>query len=128
MLGKFVGVVSIMAAAALAAVFHMTTPMTIGPLGILIVFILLYVSVLGALTFLLYGFSRALVKAFGVISLLRFLNQLSFRQAYYYSSVLALAPILLIGLQSVNEVKPYQVLLVAAFIAIATIVIKKRSS
>jgi hypothetical protein len=53
---------------------------------------------------------------------------LSLRRSYYFSSVISLAPVMLIGMQSVGEVEVYDVLLVTLFIVIACVYILKRTS
>jgi hypothetical protein len=107
--------------------FQVTTPSTAGPLGILIVFLFSYVLVLSVLTFLLFGLSRF------VIELSRFFNfkksePLTLAKSYYFSSVLALAPVILIGMQSVGEVSLYDVILVTLFISVACFYIAKRTA
>jgi hypothetical protein len=52
MLGRVITISVVIAVVVLAIVLHISQPSTVGPLGILIVFILMYVSVLGVLTFL----------------------------------------------------------------------------
>ena len=111
----------------LAILLQITAPATIGPMGILLVFILLYVSVLGVLTFLLFGCSRVASKVTATFTRRAIIRPLSLRRSYYYSSVLALAPVLFIGMQSVGEVSAYDVLLVALFVGIACIYIAKRT-
>lgn len=105
-----------------------TTPATIGPLGILIVFILMYVSVLCALTFLLYAGSGVMAKLSSSVTLKRPLQQLSLGKSYYFSSVIALAPVMLVGMQSVGEVGFYEVVLIILFIAISCVYIAKRTA
>lgn len=127
MLGKLVAIVSLASAVLLAVLLQVTTPATIGPLGILIVFILMYVSVLGVLTFLIYGASKVGVRLSRGVTVRRPLHPLTFGRAYYYSTVVALAPVMLIGMQSVGNVGVYEVGLVVVFVAIACIYITKRS-
>lgn len=127
MLGKVIIISVIGAIVSLAVVLQTTTPTTIGPLGILIVFILMYIAVLGVLTFLLVGSSRLLVKVTAPLTVRRPLQPLGLRRAYYFSSVIALAPVMFIGMQSVGEVGAYDVLLVVLFITMACVYIAKRS-
>jgi hypothetical protein len=122
-----VGSVAI-AIALLAVVLHTTQPSTIGPLGILVVFILLYVSVLGVLTFLLYSVSRIASKASASFTVKRPIRPLTMSRSYYFSSVISLGPVMLIGMQSVAEVEFYDVLLIILFVVIACIYISKRTS
>lgn len=128
MLGRAIAISMVGAIVLLVVLLQTTTPATIGPLGILFVFILLYVSVLGVLTFLLFGCSRIIAKlASSVIVRKSTIQSLTLGRAYYYSSVLALAPVLFIGMQSVGEVSIYDVVLVVLFVVIACIYIAKRT-
>lgn len=127
MLGRIVAISMVIAMVLLAVLLQATTPASIGPLGILFVFILLYVSALGVLTFLLYALSRVAVKIASAFVTRRPLEPFSLRRSYYYSSVLALAPVLLVGMQSVGKVGIYDVLLVLMFETIACTYIAKRA-
>lgn len=128
MLGRILAISLTVAVTLLVIVLQTTTPATIGPLGILFVFILMYVSVLCALTFLLYGASKLLVRLFSSVALKRPLQRLSLGKSYYFSSVIALAPVMLIGMQSVGEVGFYEIVLVILFIAISCVYIAKRTA
>jgi hypothetical protein len=127
MFGKLISFISVVAIVLLVAIWQMTTPTTIGPLGILAVFILMYVSVLGALVFLLVGVNKIIVKMSSTIAKTPH-PEMDVRKAYYYASVLALMPIMIIGMQSVGEVGFYELLLVALFTIIACIYIAKRTN
>lgn len=112
----------------LGVVLHTTQPSTIGPLGILIVFILMYVSALGLLTFLLYTSSKIIRKLSASFTVKKPIRPLTLSRSYYFSSVLALAPVMFIGMQSVAEVEFYDLLLIIIFVVIACIYISKRTS
>lgn len=111
----------------LVVLFETTTPATIGPVGILLVFILMYVSVLGVLTFLLFLGGKATLRIGTFMTLKRPIHTLTLRRSYYYSSVIALAPVLFIGMQSVGEVSVYDICLVVLFVGIACVYIAKRA-
>ena len=128
MLGKIVVSSSIVAVVLLVVLLQTTTPATIGPLGILVVFILMYLSVLGLLTFLLFGISKIIHKLSVSFTVKKPLQGLTFNRAYYFSSVIALAPIMFVGMQSVAEVGFYDILLVIMFVVIACVYIAKRTS
>jgi hypothetical protein len=128
MLGRLVAVSSFVATFLLIVLLYATKPATIGPLGILIVFILMYVSVLGVLTFLLYGTSRIIHKVSASFTVKKPLPKLSLNKSYYFSSVVALAPVMFVAMQSVGEVGIYEVLLVALFVIIACVYIAKRTA
>jgi hypothetical protein len=128
MLGRLVAVSSFVATFLLVVLLYATKPATIGPLGILIVFILMYVSVLGVLTFLLYGTSKIIHKVSASFTVKKPLPQLSLNKSYYFSSVVALAPVMFVAMQSVGEVGIYEVLLVVLFVVIACVYIAKRTA
>lgn len=128
MLSRVVVISVAVAIAILAIILHTTQPSTVGPLGILVVFILMYVSVLGVLTFLLYTISRIISKVSASFTVKKPIRPLSLGRSYYFSSVIALAPVMLIGMQSVAEVEIYDVLLIVIFVVIACVYISKRTS
>jgi len=124
-LGKIIAVSSILSFLMLALFIQNTTPSTIGPLGILFVFILMYVSVLGVLTFLIFGLSH--LANYLTIPFLKFRRQtISLQHSYYFASIVGLAPIMLIAMQSVGEITIYDVSLVAIFVFLGCIYISKR--
>lgn len=127
MLGRVVALSMVAAMVLLAVLLEVTKPATIGPLGILLVFILMYVSVLGVLTFLLFGCSKVVTKITSTMVVRRPIGSLTLGRSYYYASVISLAPILFIGMQSVGEVSVYDVFLVLLFVIIACIYIAKRT-
>jgi len=126
---KNLGVVATLAVAiALLLILQMTTPATIGPAGILVVFILMYLLALSVLTFLLLAVNRIVTKVSNSgDKQVRQRDQLSVTQSYYYSSVMALAPVMLIGMQSVGGINVYGLILVVVFVVIACVYISKRS-
>lgn len=128
MLGRTIALCVFAAIVALAIFLLTTQPASVGPVGILFVFILMYMSVLGVLTFLLFGVSRIVVKISSPFTVKKPLTAMTIRRAYYFSSVVALAPVMLIGMQSVGEVGIYDLLLVVIFVVIACIYISKRTN
>ena len=128
MLARFISIMSITAAIVLLFFVSVTTPATAGPLGILIVFICLYVVVFGSLTFFLWGVHRTIVKLLKPFTVRRPVQSLTLQRSYYYSSVLALAPVMLIGMQSVGPLTIYEVGLVTFFAVIGCVYIAKRTT
>jgi hypothetical protein len=128
MLGRLIGVSIIFAATILWIMLQVSTPTSAGPLGVLLVFILLYVLVLGVLTFLLFGISKVFNQFIKFIAPKKPKKPLSLLRAYYYSSVIALAPVIFIGMQSVGEVSAYDVILVSLFVIVACFYISKRAA
>ncbi len=128
MLEKLVAFSSLVAIICVAILLQVTNPASIGPLGIFVLFILVYLSVLGVLTYLIFWASLALSKVFLFLRARRPIQPLSFRRAYYFSSVTSLAPVMIIGMQSVGEVGMYETLLIAFFTVISCVYIAKRTS
>lgn len=128
MLKKLVAASSVVSIVLLGVLLYTTTPTDIGPLGIFILFVLAYVSVLGVLTYLLFIFSKIISKLASFVTARQPLHALSFRRSYYFSSILTLVPIMLIGLQSVGEVGLYEAFLVAFFAFIGCLYVAKRTS
>ena len=128
MLGRILTISLVAATIVLIIVLQITTPSTIGPLGILIVFILMYVSALSVLTFFLFGLSKVISRLSASFTVAKPIHALSLRRAYYFSSILALAPVMIIGMQSVGEIGVYEVMLVALFIGISCVYIVKKST
>lgn len=114
--------------ALLGVLLNTTNPSTAGPLGVLAIFVLMYMLVLGALTFLLVVGSRVWARVATGMATARPVQPLDLRHSYYFASILALAPIMILAMNSVGEVGVYDVLLVALFTTIATIYVAKRSA
>lgn len=110
----------------LAILIGVTNPTTTGPLGILVVFILMYTSVLGALTYLFMLGSRLFVRLAQVIKTRTPPQPVSLLHAYYYASIVALAPVMLVAMLSVNDMGVREILLVVVFEVVACLYIKKR--
>lgn len=127
MAGKFIAISGVVAMAMLAIILQTTTPATIGPLGLLFVFILLYVAALSALTFFIYALSRVAARVAISLTVRKPLQALNLRQAYYYGSVIGLAPVMLLGMQSVGAVGVYEAILVVVFAVLGCVYIAKRS-
>lgn len=124
MLSRILAIITLVAFVLLSALLQSTSPSTIHPVGILLVFILFYLLALGVLTFFMFGLSKLLHK-------LRRRTQLagrgmSFREAYYYASVVALAPVLLVAMRSIGRGDVLDVILVIIFEAVACFYVAKR--
>ena len=124
-------IVSIISSVSLCLLFillNTTTPATAGPFGILIIFIFAYLLSLGVMAFFLYGISCLLSHISKLFVPRRPFESLSFRKSYFFSTILAAIPIMLIGLRSVGEVSFYDYILVTFFAIIGCLYISKRIS
>lgn len=114
--------------AALCSIFILlqtTSPSSVGPLGILALFVLIYtlsVCLITPTMLLLWKIKRQfLVRKRSSVSI-------SLRKAYYYASILALMPTVLLAIGTVGQIGFYDMLLVVFFVIIACIYISKRTT
>jgi hypothetical protein len=126
MLQRVIAIITIVSLCLLTVMLVTTTPASAGPFGLLLIFISAYLTCLGLISFFLYGVSRVIVYASAGFTLRKPLQAISFRRSYYYSTVLAAAPVMLVGLQSVGAIGMYEFLLVILFEVIGCIYITKR--
>lgn len=128
MLKRVISFGTVLSVVLLTAMLYMTTPVEAGPLGILFVFILMYASALGILTFSLFGTTKVVAKLSRSFTVRRPLQALSFQRSYYFASVLALVPVMFIGMQSVGRVGVYEIILILLFATISCVYIAKRTT
>ena len=115
-----------MAFAALFVLLNVSNPSEIGPLGILAVFFCLYLVLCGVMLFVLWGGHRVMARLLKPLLVRRPIVPMSAHKAYYFASVLALGPIMLLGMQSVGGVDPTGAGLVGLFMLIGCVYIAKR--
>jgi hypothetical protein len=127
MLGKIIASCSVVSAIGLVVLLQTTTPATVGPLGILLVFILMYITALGMLTFLFIIINRLTLKLIEMLDSRKAHAPMSLTRAYYFASVMALAPVMVIGMQSVSQVGLYEFSLVVIFLVVASVYVAKRT-
>lgn len=120
--------VGIIAASVLLFFVSTTTPSQAGPLGILVVFLCLYGVLFSGTTFLIWGVQRVVVKLLSPFTVRRPMRPLSLSRAYYFASIISLAPVMLVGMQSVGGIGVYEVGLVALFTIIGCVYIAKRTT
>lgn len=126
MLGKVLALSSLGSFVLLSALLYTTSPSTVHPAVILFVFLLIYVLALGTLTFLIYVGVRVVAA--------RRIHQVSrqnesvalLRRVYLYASVLGLAPVMILGMQSIGQLNVYEVGLVGLFEVVACFYITKQ--
>lgn len=109
-------------------IWNTTNPATINPAGILAVFILLYFFWLSIFFIILHA-SFILLKKTNIIKLIttkRKTKLFKGRTAYYVASILAFIPVLLLAIQSVNQLTVRDILLVFLFVLLAVFYVVKR--
>lgn len=127
MVGKVISSIGILAAVVLLFFVSVTTPSTAGPLGILIVFLSIYIITVAALTFALWFLNQFIIRFLSPFSAKRPISQLSIGKAYYFSSVIALGPVMVLGIQSVGTVGVYELSLIILLVVLGCFYIAKRT-
>lgn len=123
MLGKVLAISTLCAFVLISALMQTTSPSSIHPIGILLVFILLYVLALGVLTFFVYMAGTLLSKT---TRNSKRRQPLSLKRSYIYGSALALAPVMIVGMASIGRFGFYEILLVVLFECAVCFYVSKR--
>ncbi len=126
MLPRILATISLASLCVLSLMLTFTSPATAGPFGLLVIFITAYLTFVGLISFFLFGINRLIIMVSSGMTVRKPLRAMEFKRAYYYSTVLAAAPVLLIGLQSVTSIGFYEVILVVIFEVVACVYVSKR--
>lgn len=124
---RILTVVTIVSWVAVLILLSITNPGNISPAGMLGIFILGYVALLGAMSFLLYYGSIAIKFIFRDVLKVKIHTNLSLNRAYLYASVLATLPMMIISLHSAGGIVWYELFLVLLFGAIGVFYIARRA-
>lgn len=127
-MGKALLVIAIVSGVILTIIVNATTPASAGAFGILAVFMFAYLLLLAILTFVLYAISRLLSLIARTFAARRPVEVMSLRKSYYYSTIIALAPIIIISMQSVGGVGVYEFGLIILLVLIGCVYVTKRTS
>ena len=112
---RLMGIVSIGGLAALILMISITSPTEIGPLGVLLFFTILYITIFGGISILMGLFYRLAFK------------RENFRNKdYLYAVVLAFGPIMMLMARSFGAITPWTVTLILLFLALAEFLVYKR--
>lgn len=126
MLPKIIATISLASLCLLSAMLTFTTPASAGPFGLLVIFISAYLTFIGLISFFLYGISKLIAAVSAGMTVRKPITAMTFRRAYYFSTVLAAAPVMLIGLQSVQSINVYELVLVVIFEVVACVYVSRR--
>ena len=126
MLPRILATVSLASLVVLSLMLTFTSPAPAGPFGLLVIFVSAYLSFVGMISFFLFGMNRLIIMVSSGMAVQKRLGAMEFRRAYYFSTVLAAAPVMLIGLQSVQSVGFYEIALVLIFEFVACLYVSKR--
>lgn len=126
MLPRIIATLSLASLCVLSLMLTFTSPATAGPFGLLVIFITAYLTFVGLISFFLFGMNRLIRMVSSGMTVRKPLQKMEFRRAYYFSTVLAAAPVMLIGLQSVQSIGVYEVILVLIFELVACLYVSRR--
>lgn len=112
--------------AGMMLMMYLTHPGEVGPFGVLTFFVLLYVFCSGIIYLGLKLFKKMATMALPTGSWRMRLEDLSSIKIYYFTSVLAFAPVVLLGMASVGGLKMWDVGLVLLFEALACFYVAHR--
>ena len=128
MFGKILFIIGLVATGLLLVLFNLTTPSDAGAIGILGVFLLTYIVILSVVTFIIYNGNAAFIKLTSEMGRKKSPVKISIKKSYYYASIIALAPVILVSLQSVGGAGLYEVGLIGLFVVLGCIYIARRTS
>lgn len=110
---RLIPVLSLLAAVTLLVMLNFTTPADIGPLGVLVFFVAVF------LTF--YGVAFALVKMFT-----RLAGHKTNTKTYIYAAIFAFGPLMLLLAESLGSVNALTFALTGLFMILACFLVSKR--
>lgn len=129
MFARILMITGLVSAGLLLILLTTTTPAKVGAFGILAIFLLSYVLVLIVTTFLLWCLALVMDN---VVNRVRGISRKSYamdlKRAYYFSTVIALGPVILVSLHSVGGIGIYDVGLVALFLALGCLYVSRRTT
>lgn len=126
MFGRIITLAGLAAAIALGLLVQSTNPATTGPVGILAVFFCVYVILLSCFTWAIYGSNFVLTELLKVSLRKKTVVAMTMQKAYYFASVVALGPIILLAMNSVGSMGVYDIMLIIIFVVIGVFYIQKR--
>ena len=115
MIIKFISSAIFIVGIILLYIFTATTPSSVGALGVLAVFLLLYLFTVLVITLVIITGHSLIVKLFYSNKAKAAAMKLSAKNAYYYSSIVSLVPVALISLRSVGQLNIASIALLAVF-------------
>lgn len=128
MFSRILAIIGVGAAIGLGYMLQATTPTEAGAIGVLAVFLLLYVTLVSVLAFFMYFVHKLVVKLFFGDIERRVTTVFTLKRSYYYSSILALGPVMLISLRSVGKDGVLEVFLVIALLVLGCVYVSRQTT
>ena len=114
-LDRIIPIISIIGLAAMILMLNLTSPTEIGPLGVLLFFTTLYISIFGAVSLVMRLFYKFAY------------SDRSFRNKdYLYAAVFAFGPIMLLMARSFGAINLWTIALITIFMILAEFLVAKR--
>lgn len=114
MFNRLMLLLSLLAVIIILAMINLTTPTSVGPLGVLVFFTMIYVVIYGVVNLIVVAFMKANGKKGGE------------KKNRYYSAMISFGPIMLLLIQSFGSLSVITVAMVMVFVALGCFVINKR--
>ena len=114
MFNRLMFLVSLVAIIVILAMINFTTPTSVGPLGVLVFFIMIYIIVFGIVNLLVGLFAKASGKKQGK------------RKDRYLAAMISFGPIMLLLVQSFGSLNLVTGVMIVVFVLLGCFVIKKR--
>ena len=118
----------LIAAGCLGYILTSTAPTDAGATGVLAVFLLSYIVSVVVLTFFIFVAHRIITRLFYSDRTGRVADDVTLRRSYYFASILALGPLILVSLRSVGRVGVVELMLVLFLLAIGLLYVSRQTS
>lgn len=126
MLKLFVPILTSISLCLLIVILNVTSPSTVGPFGILAVFLLIYISSFWIVAIFLFGANKGLRYFISATGNHIKIRNMTFKQSSYFASIIATAPVMVLALRSVGVFGWHGYLLVIIFIIIGCLYVSRK--
>lgn len=114
MFNRLMLLLSFVAVVIILAMINLTTPTSVGPLGVLVFFTMIYLAIYGVVNLIVVAFMKANGKKNGE------------RKNRYYAAMISFGPIMLLLVQSFGSLSIITATLIVVFVMLGCFVISKR--
>ena len=128
MFSRILAAVGVGSLIGLLYLLYTTTPVEAGAIGVLGVFLLSYILLVVSLTFFIFFVHALLLRVFFGDMERRAPAQFSLKRSYYYASILALGPVIIVSLQSVGEYGVGELFLVLFLLALGCLYVSRQTT
>lgn len=125
---RILSLIGVMSMGLLVYILLATTPAEAGAIGVLAVFLLFYIVSVVVLTFFIVGIQYVIGKLVYGDTPASEKYRKGVRRPYYFASVLALGPVMLVSLRSVGSIGVTEVFLVAILMAIGYLYVSRQTA